>query len=117
MGDKVECPICFAKVNSDDQMNCLTCMQCMQHMHSKCMVEWSQSKIIQAGRTRLLKDDIKICPVCRSNRIAYCESSDIDINEDIKAEVARNPNRRGGGKRVKRSKRVKRFKQTKKNRK
>lgn len=101
MGDKNECPICSEVVNPSIIPDCYECMTCHQKIHGHCELEWNQTAIKlkkQNGDDIFLRDYILTCPVCRKDRIAYCDDLGMDINEDMKAAVAENPNRRGGRK-------------------
>lgn len=89
---KEDCPICFEHMNPSNRINCLQCMTCRQKMHHTCLWSFINRDL---GRRRLLRDDMLICPVCRSNDIAFCFDTTTDLNEDIKNELKKNPNTTG----------------------
>jgi hypothetical protein len=115
MGDKDECPICLNKVNPKIRINCLECMTCHQKIHSKCLINWNNTRKLN---DRLLQDDILVCPVCKQDSIAYCYYPDTDINADIKEAVAEDPNRTGGKtKKYKKSRKHRKSRKSRKSRK
>jgi hypothetical protein len=79
-------------------------MDCGRKVHLKCLFKNNVDKLI--------------CPVCGSNKIAYCDEPDVDINKAI----AENTNIRGGRKsrkhrKSRKSRKSRKHRKTKKHRK
>ena len=92
---KHNCPLCKKYVDKTNVMVCALCKKCDQYMHHLCLINYTND-IYKYVKERLLKHDILICPGCGGNEIFYCDESDTDMNEGIKKEVLKNPNKRGG---------------------
>ena len=128
MKDKNDCPICFEEVKTSNPMNCYQCMTCHQKIHGMCELKWNTDRTDRIPKdSRLLSDDILICPICKGNSIAFCNDIETDMNRQIKDAVAENPDRRGGkiskqkshkfSKKTRKSRKTKKTRKTRKTRK
>ena len=116
--DTNKCPICQRQVEDRSYYQCLNCEQ---KMHPICIL--SSNRLCQKGNTRLLSDDIIICPACRSDNIGDSLELSVgdkmeDMNAEIKEAVRKNPYQTGGktnkNKKTKKNRKTNKFRKTKK---